>query len=70
LKVQLSAEGMCTDADGEYEWIFGDDSPSIKGPTATHTYSKPGTYTAKVNIVDTTHHVDDTDEVPISVSQP
>jgi cytochrome c len=70
LKVQLSAEGMCTDADGDYEWTFGDDTATVKGPTATHTYTKPGTYTANVKISDTAHNVGDTDEASITVSQP
>ncbi|MBI3785839.1 MAG: PKD domain-containing protein [Deltaproteobacteria bacterium] len=70
LKVQLSAEGMCTDAEGEYEWTFGDDTPPFRGPTVSHTYAKAGSYTAMVKLVDPEHHVEDTDEAPIAVAQP
>src|SRR5262245_12502593 len=30
-----------------YEWDFGDGSPKVKGEAPSHTYTKPGTYTAR-----------------------
>jgi PKD repeat protein len=35
-----------------YKWDFGDGSIST-GPTTTHTYAMPGTYTAKLTVIDT-----------------
>ena len=34
-------------------WDFGDGSPTAGGPAATHTYTKPGTFTAKLTVTDT-----------------
>ncbi|HNH96461.1 MAG TPA: PKD domain-containing protein, partial [Microthrixaceae bacterium] len=33
-----------------YSWDFGDGSPADSGPTASHTYSTPGTYSAKLTM--------------------
>jgi YVTN family beta-propeller protein len=44
-----------TDADGEiatYAWDFGDGSDGSGGPTTTHAYSEPGTYTARLTLTD------------------
>jgi PKD repeat protein len=70
LTVPFVAEGMCTDAEGEYEWDFGDGSPRTKGANATHVYTKPGTYTASVKLVDPEHNAQDSDESTIVVAEP
>lgn len=70
LEVRFTADGMCSDADGEYEWDFGDGSPPVKGARATHTYQKPGEYVARVTLRDPQNQVSDTDEYPINVLPP
>lgn len=35
-----------------YEWDFGDGSPGANGPTASHTYSQPGSYTIVLVVTD------------------
>jgi len=36
-----------------YEWSFGDGATSVTaGPTATHVYARPGTYTVQLAVVD------------------
>lgn len=70
LEVRFTADGMCSDSDGEYEWDFGDGSPLVTGPRATHTYEKPGEYIARVTLRDPQNEVSDTDEYPINVLPP
>jgi PKD repeat protein len=44
-----------SDPDGSivaYEWNFGDGSPVATGPTASHVYSTPGSYTAQLKLTD------------------
>ena len=44
-----------SDPDGDpltYEWVFGDGSPAQPGPTAVHTYTTAGAYTARVTVRD------------------
>ncbi len=38
----------------EYEWDFGDGSPSFSGFNGAHVYEMPGTYTATLTVKDTT----------------
>ncbi|MDW6003569.1 glycoside hydrolase family 6 protein [Vibrio mangrovi] len=55
LEVNFSAGGS-TDADGDeltYIWDFGDGSTGV-GRDATHTYTDPGEYTAKLTVSDGT----------------
>ena len=50
--MRFSAEG--TDPDGDtlrYEWDFGDGGKAF-GAQATHRYTTPGTYNAKVTVTD------------------
>lgn len=68
LTVTFTAEGLCTDAEGEFVWDFGDGTAAAKGTTASHVYEKPGEYTAKVTLSDPTHHVSDFDEILITVT--
>ncbi len=70
LEVQFSAEGMCTDVDGEYTWEFGDGSEPVHDINAIHVYKTPGTYAARVSLADPEHDAKDTDEVPITVTAP
>ena len=51
--VAFDATGS-SDADGalsEFRWDFGDGTTAV-GPTATHVYAAPGTYTAKLTVSD------------------
>lgn len=74
LEVRFTAEGLCSDNDGEYEWDFGDGSPIESGGVPIeggvrreHRYEKPGEYVARVTLRDPKNHVSDTDEYPITV---
>jgi PKD repeat protein len=47
--------GTSSDPDGDtltYEWDFGDGSPAATGPTASHTYTTQGTFTATLTVRD------------------
>ncbi|MCX8072542.1 MAG: PKD domain-containing protein [Candidatus Binatia bacterium] len=84
LEVRFTAEGLCSDAPGEFDWDFGDGSPPLTGMKpeqppdkadyafvrAQHTYAKPGEYIAKVTLRDPTNNVSDVDEYPITVEGP
>jgi hypothetical protein len=37
---------------GQIAWTFGDNTQGANGPTATHTYTQPGTYVAKASTTD------------------
>jgi hypothetical protein len=53
LTVHFSAEPFETDnpVHPKYVWNFGDGSPEVKGgPTAKHTYKKPGRYKATLKV--------------------
>ena len=53
LDVMFSAAGSDPDGDAlSYAWDFGDGSPVAKGRRARHTYTRTGTYTAKVTATD------------------
>ena len=54
LTVQFEVESLVVDeiAGGKYEWNFGDGSPVSNEANPSHTYEKPGDYTATVSIVD------------------
>ncbi len=77
LEVRFTAEGLCSDNDGEFEWDFGDGSATVTGGTrfengarVSHTYQKPGEYIARVTLRDPQNQVSDTDEYPITVLAP
>ncbi|HXT17383.1 MAG TPA: Ig-like domain-containing protein, partial [Gemmatimonadaceae bacterium] len=44
------AAGAFSDPDAIYTWDFGDGSPAGNGLTATHTYTREGTFTATVHV--------------------
>lgn len=69
-EVRFSAEGMCTDADGEFTWDFGDGSPVVHEANPTHVYQQPGTYTARVSLTDKANNASDADETPVNVLAP
>ena len=52
--LSVSFDGSAPTDDGAvmaYEWAFGDGA-TAQGPTATHVYSQPGTYTATLTVTD------------------
>jgi hypothetical protein len=53
----------------KYEWDFGDGSPKAIEESPTHTYAKPGTYTATVTVTDAKGNRG-TDSVEIDVEEP
>lgn len=70
LAVSFDGSGS-SDPDGtitQYQWTFGDGS-SATGPTASHTYSSPGAYTATLTVTDN-KGAKDTRSVTISVLAP
>ncbi|MBI4514704.1 MAG: PKD domain-containing protein [Deltaproteobacteria bacterium] len=66
-RVELPAEGGCTDGPASFEWDFGDGSARVKQQSPTHVYEKPGEYTAKVTISDPEGRTD-SDRVTITVT--
>jgi len=50
LAVTFSAEAECNAGQPTYKWTFGDGSAPSAEPNPTHTYTKPGDYTASVAI--------------------
>jgi len=68
LEVHFSAEGMCTDATGQYTWDFGDGSAPTHDANPVHVFTQPGTYTIRVVLEDSENSVKDSDEFPISVT--
>jgi len=52
-EVVFTADGSDPDGDAlTYRWDFGDGSPIASGRRARHTYTQPGTFTAKVTVTD------------------
>ena len=54
LQVSFSGEGS-TDTDGQivaYEWDFGDGSPRVQGATATHTFTRKGSFEVSLKVTD------------------
>lgn len=54
LTLEVDARGSA-DPDGEivrYTWDWGDGTDRSRGPTATHTYDSPGSYTVRLTLVD------------------
>ena len=70
LEVQFTAEGMCTDAVGQFTWDFGDGSEAVHEQNPIHVYQKPGTYTAHISLVDPENKAQDADEVGVTVTAP
>ncbi len=68
LEIHFTTEGMCTDAEGEPTWDFGDGSPPSHEPSPVHVYSRPGTYQVKLKLVDSVNGVQDNDETEITVT--
>jgi PKD repeat protein len=71
LVVQFEVESLVVDeiAGGRYTWDFGDGSPKSNEANPSHTYEKPGEYTATVNVVDAAGQ-QGIDEVDILVEEP
>jgi len=68
LEVQFTAEGMCTDAVGEFTWDFGDGSEPTHDQNPVHVYKTPGSYTARITLVDPENKTQDTDEAAVTVT--
>jgi PKD repeat protein len=53
--LNVTFTGEATDPEGgalTYEWDFGDGSPHATTQSPTHTYTEPGTYTARFTVTD------------------
>lgn len=68
LLVQFTAEGLCTDAAGNYVWNFGDDTPVSHERNPVHTYTEAGNFLARVTLADPANHAEDADELAITVT--
>lgn len=71
LVVQFEVDSLVIDeiSGGRYTWDFGDGSPKSNEARPSHTYEKPGDYTATVGVVDANGE-HGWDEVDISVEEP
>jgi len=69
LTVKFSADPLEEIQNPTYTWNFGDGSPEVAGGEATHTYTKPGTYTATLTARDSTGN-SGTDQTQIDVEEP
>ena len=49
--LSVAADGSASGANG-YLWDFGDGSGPVVGPTPTHLYNQPGTYTLTLTVTD------------------
>jgi len=68
LKVDFSAEAECSGGQPTYKWDFGDGSPPNGEANPSHTYAKPGDYTASVT-VSATDGATASDEIDITVEE-
>ena len=71
LTVTFTVESLIADPMNgpTYEWNFGDGSPVSKEASPTHTYTKPGSYTAVIRVVDAEGQ-HGWDEVEIEAEEP
>jgi hypothetical protein len=71
LVVQFQVESLVVDeiSAARYTWDFGDGSPKSNEASPTHTYEKPGDYTATVGVVDASGE-QGWDEVDVFVEEP
>ena len=70
LDVLLTADGSDPDGDAlTFAWDFGDGSEPAKGRRARHTYTRSGTFTARVTVTDAAGATA-SDTVPIVVGDP
>ena len=69
LKVQFRAEGDCSEGQANYLWSFGDGTPPAPGEILVHTYEKPGTYKAVVEVSSSTNpSLRDKDDIEVQVT--
>ena len=66
LKVQLKADISGGSGERKVKWDFGDGSPASAEVNPTHTYEKPGTFRASVEVSDGTGD-SDSDYIDITV---
>lgn len=69
LTVKFTVEPLELIEDPVYTWNFGDGSPEATGAEVMHTYTKPGTYTARVTVRDA-HGNTGTDHTEVEVEEP
>ena len=69
LAVGFSAEAECNAGQPSYKWDFGDGSASSAEVNPTHTYTKPGDYTATVTVTGA-NGATSSDEIDITVEEP
>ena len=56
----INFSGQASDPSGveqSYDWDFGDNTPHAAGANATHTYTQPGTYQARLTVRDNAGNV-------------
>jgi hypothetical protein len=68
LGVTFSAEAECGGGQPTYKWSFGDGAPPSSEANPTHTYTKPGDYTASVTATDASG-ASASDEIDITVEE-
>ena len=68
LAITFSAEAECNAGQPTYKWDFGDGSPPSGDVNPTHTYTRPGDYTASVTITGPGGSTA-SDEIDITVEQ-
>lgn len=68
LAVAFTAEAECSAGQPTYQWDFGDGSPPSPEANPSHTYMKPGDYTASVT-VNGPNGATATDELDITVEE-
>lgn len=52
VRLSASATDATSGVSSAYSWTFGDGAPGATGPTATHSYGRPGTFVARVSTRD------------------
>jgi len=68
LAVTFSAEAECSAGQPAFKWNFGDDSPVSTETNPSHTYTKPGDYTATVTVT-ASSGATASDEIDITVEE-
>jgi len=67
LSVEFTSEAECSGGQPTYTWDFGDGSPASNEINPTHTYTKPGDYTASVTV--SSGKTTASDEIDITVEE-
>ena len=70
LAVSFTAEAECSGGQPTYKWDFGDGSPASNETNPTHTYTKPGEYTAAVTVTSGTATASDEIDITLEEGEP